>query len=129
MSELLCNKNRLIVFYDIQVTRVEPDCDLIKRLSNTKTKLINPNIMNRNKANSYGWLFIEARIFVGALGLHRRLPENQTPGKTITEPLILSTFPNAPGWSRTSNLLIRSQMLYPIELRMPNTTGLLQGLL
>jgi hypothetical protein len=27
--------------------------------------------------------------------------------------------PNAPGGTRTPNLLIRSQMLYPIELRAP----------
>ncbi len=29
---------------------------------------------------------------------------------------------NAPGGTRTPNLLIRSQMLYPIELRAPTTS-------
>jgi hypothetical protein len=34
---------------------------------------------------------------------------------------------NAPGGTRTPNLLIRSQMLYPIELRAPIPTFVLLG--
>ena len=41
------------------------------------------------------------------------LPGYATPRKFLVYP------PGAPGRTRTSNLLIRSQMLYPIELRAP----------
>src|SRR5207245_179380 len=37
-----------------------------------------------------------------------------------TKNLLVNEPSDAPGESRTPNLLIRSQMLYPIELRAPN---------
>jgi hypothetical protein len=44
------------------------------------------------------------------------------PKKTCTAGAVQAHLLNAPGETRTPNLLIRSQMLYPIELRAPIST-------
>ena len=46
-----------------------------------------------------------------------RLPRRGNPKKTCTAEAVQVELFNAPGETRTPNLLIRSQMLYPIELR------------
>ena len=50
-----------------------------------------------------------------------RYPGNR-PKKTCAAGAVQAYLFNAPGETRTPNLLIRSQMLYPIELRAPVST-------
>jgi hypothetical protein len=48
-------------------------------------------------------------------------------GLFLTVTVTMFVFANAPGGTRTPNLLIRSQMLYPIELRAPTPPARRRG--
>lgn len=61
-----------------------------------------------------------------SVGTRRRSAALIAPSKPIhfrLQVMVISTFTSTPERIRTPNLLIRSQLLYPIELRVPLVLG------